>query len=128
MDLLFFSLLLIYIFFIPKSYKNCLHILLYVPPYHKRISTNIPWLYVRKHIRITRTSFLYPSHTSCTMRDTLPQLPQGHNGIPFRCANMKSSKPICPPKSLVISTLCVLSVQNRICKEGKATVSFVSTA
>lgn len=37
-----------------------------------------------------------------------------HRDLPFLCANMKSSRPICPPKSLVMSTLCVLSVQNRI--------------
>lgn len=35
-------------------------------------------------------------------------------GRPFLCANMKSSNPICPPRSFFISTLWVFSVQNRI--------------
>jgi hypothetical protein len=35
--------------------------------------------------------------------------------IPFLCANIKSSSPICPPSNLFMSTLWVLSVQNKIC-------------
>lgn len=35
-------------------------------------------------------------------------------GRPFLCAKMKSSSPICPPRSFDISTLCELSVQKRI--------------
>ena len=38
---------------------------------------------------------------------------------PFLWANMKSSRPICPPNKWLMSTLCVFSVQNRICKKDK---------
>ena len=35
-------------------------------------------------------------------------------GCPFMWAKMKSSRPICPPSSRFMSTLCVFRVQNKI--------------
>lgn len=42
---------------------------------------------------------------------------------PRTWAKMKSSSPICPPSSFCMSTLCVLSVQKRICPQRPVTAA-----
>ena len=51
-------------------------------------------------------TFLITLNIDCSL--ALPQY------SPFLCTNIKSSSPICPPSSLVMSTLCVFRVQNKI--------------
>ena len=48
-------------------------------------------------------------------------------GRPFLWANIKSSSPICPPRSFDISTLCEFSVQKRIWKKLIDGKLFVTT-
>lgn len=48
-------------------------------------------------------------------------------GRPFLCANIKSSSPICPPRSFDMSTLCEFSVQKRIWKKWIGGKLFVTT-
>lgn len=81
------------------------------------------WIHRRRISRRLLVTLMkaYPAPLSVMVRPSASSVLVTSTSLvsPRTWAKMKSSRPICPPRSFCMSTLCELRVQNKICREKK---------